>query len=105
MKTAIPATPDDGNSRFDKGWLDLYESGADGTATWSEEAPPFLQQIKSHIPAGSSVLELCAGDGRITEELVRGGANVTALDLSPAALKRLDENFKRHGFPLWRTEA
>jgi SAM-dependent methyltransferase len=38
---------------------------------------------------GKNVIELCCGTGRISIPLVAGGCTVTAVDISPALLKRL----------------
>ena len=79
------------------GWHELYEAGSEGVPTWSESPPPFLDRLQPFLPPGTVTLETCSGDGRITETLVGWGALVTALDLSTAALKQLDANFKRRG--------
>jgi hypothetical protein len=36
-----------------RGWLDLYEAGAEGVATWSESPPPFLERLRAFLPSGS----------------------------------------------------
>lgn len=45
--------------------------------------------IHAAIPAGSAILELGAGTGRITHELIRLGHRVTAVDESAAMLARV----------------
>lgn len=84
------------------GWLELYSAATNGVPTWSESPPPFLDKLKPFIPSDPpkcKLLETCAGDGRITEVLVKWGADVTALDLSPAALQQLRNNFERRRLP------
>jgi N-(2-amino-2-carboxyethyl)-L-glutamate synthase len=84
------------DNREFRGWFDLYESSAESLGHWSGVVPPFFHQLNTHLPSRGSILELCCGDGRITEELVRLGAKVSALDLCPAALKQLQINFKHN---------
>lgn len=45
--------------------------------------------VEAAVPAGSRILELGSGVGRITHELVRRGFTVTAVDESPAMLERV----------------
>jgi ubiquinone/menaquinone biosynthesis C-methylase UbiE len=79
------------------GWLELYQAGSEGVPVWSEAPPPFLEKLKPFVPPGTLTIETCCGDGRITEALVNWGAQVTAVDLSPEALKQLNANFCRRG--------
>lgn len=79
------------------GWDDYYKTGTLGVPVWSESPPDFVNQFRKFLPAGSKVLELCAGDGRITAQLVKWGLDVTALDLSPTALKQMRANLERVG--------
>ena len=46
--------------------------------------------VASVVPAGSSVLELGCGAGRITRQLVRFGYHVTAVDESPQMLAHVE---------------
>ena len=79
------------------GWQELYAAATEGVPVWSESPPPFVDKLKPFIPPKTKLLEICAGDGRITEALVEWGVDVTALDLSPAALQQLRNNFDRRG--------
>jgi ubiquinone/menaquinone biosynthesis C-methylase UbiE len=79
------------------GWEVLYAAGAE--ENWSERPPPWFNESRAKISPGSKVLELCAGDGRITQELVATGHAVTALDIAPSALKAIQTNFQRRGLP------
>lgn len=64
----------------------------------------WIQDAAASIPAqligdisGLNVLDLCAAPGGKTAQLAARGANVTAIDRSPARLSRLRENFLRLG--------
>jgi 16S rRNA (cytosine967-C5)-methyltransferase len=64
----------------------------------------WIQDAAASIPAqllgdvrGLNVLDLCAAPGGKTAQLAARGANVTAVDRSPARLSRLRENFLRLG--------
>ena len=64
----------------------------------------WIQDAAATIPArllgdvrGKSVLDLCAAPGGKTLQLAAAGAMVTALDLSEARLRRVEENLKRTG--------
>lgn len=64
----------------------------------------WIQDAAATIPArllgdvrGKSVLDLCAAPGGKTLQLAASGAMVTALDLSEARLRRVEENLKRTG--------
>ncbi len=64
----------------------------------------WVQDIAASLPArllgdveGLAVLDLCAAPGGKTMQLAAAGANVTALDLSAARLKRLHTNLERTG--------
>ncbi|HWA09491.1 MAG TPA: class I SAM-dependent methyltransferase [Opitutaceae bacterium] len=79
------------------GWDDYYRAGTLGVPVWSESPPDFVKDFRKVLPTGSKILEMCAGDGRITALLLRWGLVVTALDLSPAALKQMRANLERVG--------
>jgi SAM-dependent methyltransferase len=95
MNSNSKSKPETGD--INSGWLELYAAATDGVPTWSESPPPFLDKLKPFILPKTKLLETCAGDGRITEALVEWGMDVTALDLSPAALQQLRNNFDRRG--------
>jgi SAM-dependent methyltransferase len=48
--------------------------------------------------AGRSMLEVCCGSGMMTEKFARAGANITAIDFSPAAIGRANERARRYEF-------
>jgi 16S rRNA (cytosine967-C5)-methyltransferase len=64
----------------------------------------WVQDAAAAIPAklfgdvrGRRVLDLCAAPGGKTAQLAQAGAHVTAIDRSPARIRRLVENFARLG--------
>lgn len=64
----------------------------------------WVQDAAASIPAqlfgdvsGQNICDLCAAPGGKTAQLAAAGANVTAIDRSPARLSRLTENFTRLG--------
>lgn len=86
---------------MNSGWHDVYAAtdvyaGGSG-GVWSKAAPPFFKNVERFMLPGSSTLEICAGDGRVSEVLARCGVDLTTLDLSPSALKQLSANFVRQG--------
>jgi len=63
------------------------------------------QQVEGNItllnlPAGSSILDLACGHGRIAIPLAQRGYRVTGLDLSKPFLKRADSDAKAAGVQL-----
>jgi 16S rRNA (cytosine967-C5)-methyltransferase len=73
---------------------------------WPEfaEGRWWVQDAAAAIPArllaagpGETALDLCAAPGGKTLQLAAAGAQVTALDRSPARLKRLHQNLERTG--------
>lgn len=73
--------------------LDGYDEGA----FWVQDAAAALPARLFGEVTGARVLDLCAAPGGKTLQLAAAGAKVTALDLSPARLRRVDENLKRTG--------
>jgi 16S rRNA (cytosine967-C5)-methyltransferase len=64
----------------------------------------WVQDASAAVPArllrprpGLSVLDMCAAPGGKTLQLAAGGAEVTALDRSPARLRKVRENLERTG--------
>lgn len=82
---------------FDAGWLELYSNHEDASGVWSEEPPGFVAEIVAALNPGETVLETCAGDGRITKALMRSGASITPTDISVHALEQLQAAFKANG--------
>ena len=67
---------------------------ADG-AWWVQDAAAALPARLLGNIKGLRVADLCAAPGGKTAQLVAAGAKVTAIDRSPARLKRLADNLKR----------
>lgn len=71
--------------------LDGYNEGA-----W------WVQDLAASLPVkllgdvqGLKILDLCAAPGGKTAQLLSGGADVTAVDIDPERLRRLEENMNR----------
>jgi 16S rRNA (cytosine967-C5)-methyltransferase len=62
---------------------------------WVQDAAASLPARFIGVPAGSSVLDLCAAPGGKTAQLVKAGYAVTALDLDRHRTERLRENLRR----------
>jgi 16S rRNA (cytosine967-C5)-methyltransferase len=66
-------------------------------AWWIQDAAAALPARLLGDVSGRSVADLCAAPGGKTAQLALAGANVTAVDRSPARLARLQANFTRLG--------
>lgn len=66
-------------------------------AWWVQDAAAALPVRLLDPRPGERILDLCAAPGGKTMQLAAAGADVTALDLSPARLGRLRENLRRTG--------
>jgi len=75
------------------GTLPGYAEGA----FWVQDAAAALPARLLGAGPGVRVLDLCAAPGGKTMQLAAAGAEVTALDLSPARLTRLRANLERTG--------
>ncbi|WP_421905200.1 RsmB/NOP family class I SAM-dependent RNA methyltransferase [Mameliella sp.] len=64
---------------------------------WVQDAAAALPAKLLGNVAGQQVLDMCAAPGGKTLQLAAAGAEVTALDLSEARLKRVQENLDRTG--------
>jgi len=64
-------------------------------AWWVQDAAAALPARLLGDVGGKRVLDLCAAPGGKTAQLAAAGAKVTALDISPERLKRLNENLAR----------
>src|SRR5690606_23522508 len=62
---------------------------------WVQDAAASLPARLLKLPAGSSVLDLCAAPGGKTAQLIKAGYEVTALDHDRQRLVRLAENLAR----------
>ncbi len=69
--------------------------GFDEGAWWVQDAAAAIPAKLLGDLAGKAVLDLCAAPGGKTLQLATAGADVTALDLSPARMERLRENLSR----------
>ena len=76
------------------GRVEDLEGYADG-AWWVQDAAAALPARLLGNVAGLRVADLCAAPGGKTAELAAAGAEVTAVDYSPARLARLAENLAR----------
>lgn len=65
---------------------------------WVQDAAASLPVLALGNIKGKKVIDLCAAPGGKTAQLLAGGANVTALDISEKRLVRLKENMKRLKF-------
>jgi 16S rRNA (cytosine967-C5)-methyltransferase len=68
-----------------------YEEGT----FWVQDMAASLPARLLHPQAGERIADLCAAPGGKTAQLALSGADVLAVDRSPARLKRLDENLNR----------
>jgi 16S rRNA (cytosine967-C5)-methyltransferase len=70
-------------------------------AWWVQDAAAAIPATLLGLPdaslAGVQVIDLCAAPGGKTAQLAARGARVTAVDLSPARMRRLRENLARLG--------
>jgi 16S rRNA (cytosine967-C5)-methyltransferase len=64
---------------------------------WVQDAAAAVPARLLGIKPGQQALDLCAAPGGKTLQLAAAGAQVTAVDRSPARLKRLSENLARTG--------
>jgi 16S rRNA (cytosine967-C5)-methyltransferase len=62
---------------------------------WVQDAAAACAARVLDAKPGERVLDLCAAPGGKTLQLAAAGAHVTALDLSPARMARVEENLKR----------
>ncbi len=74
-------------SEYDEWWLrrGRYDRGPEHNRRWFAEAEELVQALRSFNPAGQ-VLELACGTGLWTQQLVRFGDHVTAVDASSEML-------------------
>ncbi len=86
------------------GSLRLTEPGQVTALPGFAEGAWWVQDAAAALPArvlapgpGEAVLDLCAAPGGKTLQLAAREARVTALDISPARLERLEDNLRRTG--------
>lgn len=78
------------------GRIDALPGFADG-AFWVQDAAAALPARLLGPVAGLRVADACAAPGGKTLQLARAGADVTAIDVSPERLARVQENLSRTG--------
>ncbi|WP_422394009.1 RsmB/NOP family class I SAM-dependent RNA methyltransferase [Pontivivens ytuae] len=93
-----------GSRRIDGGQVSALPGYAEG-AWWVQDAAAALPARVLGAEAGEHVLDLCAAPGGKTMQLAAAGAEVTALDVSGARLKRVRENLARTGLTAEIVEA
>jgi 16S rRNA (cytosine967-C5)-methyltransferase len=78
------------------GAITLLPGFAEG-AWWVQDAAASIPAQLFGDVSGRDICDLCAAPGGKTAQLAAAGANVTAVDRSPARLSRVTENFTRLG--------
>ncbi len=91
-----------GGRLLDTGSVRLTEWGQVSALPGFEAGEWWVQDAAAALPArilapeqGARVLDLCAAPGGKSLQLAAMGARVTALDISPARMKRVEENLAR----------
>ena len=86
--------------------LRLADQGRVDALPGFHEGGWWVQDFAAHLPArlfgdvaGQIVIDLCSAPGGKTAQLAAMGARVTALDLAPERLARVDENLARLHLP------
>jgi 16S rRNA (cytosine967-C5)-methyltransferase len=90
---SLRRAPDAEETRIDR--LPGFEEGA----WWVQDAAAAIPARLLGDIAGKQVIDLCAAPGGKTAQLAAAGGNVTAVERSPARLKRLEENMRRLHLP------
>ncbi len=72
-------------------------AGFDSGEWWVQDAAAALPARLLGDIAGKRVADLCAAPGGKTAQLINQGAKVTALEIAPRRMKRLEENLARLG--------
>jgi len=87
-----------GAARFSKEWFDSIDGRfIDGARLYGSDQQPFDRIIPFEKIAGADVLEIGCGMGLHTELMVRAGAKVTSLDLSPTSVEATTARLKLKG--------
>ncbi|KKB07787.1 RsmB/NOP family class I SAM-dependent RNA methyltransferase [Devosia chinhatensis] len=79
--------------------------GYDTGRFWVQDAASAIPARLFGLPAGSTILDLCAAPGGKTAQLLKAGYAVTALDNDGARLERLNTNMARLGYTPYVVEA
>lgn len=74
--------------------MEGYENGD----WWVQDAAAALPVLAMSDIKGKKVVDLCAAPGGKTAQLIAGGAEVTAVDISAERLEKLRQNVRRIGF-------
>lgn len=87
---------------FENGTLRIKNPGNIESLDGFSEGQWWVQDLASALPVcllgnlkGLKVLEMCAAPGGKTAQLLSLGAHVTAVDISPERMARLEQNIKR----------
>ncbi|WP_138466376.1 RsmB/NOP family class I SAM-dependent RNA methyltransferase [Poseidonocella sp. HB161398] len=93
-----------GGTALPTGSVRLAEAGQVSALPGYAEGQWWVQDAAAAVPArvlapakGARVLDLCAAPGGKTQQMAAAGAEVTALDISPARMARVAENLARTG--------
>jgi 16S rRNA (cytosine967-C5)-methyltransferase len=102
--TLRPGLPCPGGETLPTGSLRLASHGQISTLPGYAEGGWWVQDAAAALPArlldarpGERVLDLCAAPGGKTMQLAASGSEVTALDISPARMARVEANLARTG--------
>lgn len=82
---------------LDSGWLGAYAAHDATSSFWGENPPTAVADIVNALRPGHRVLEICAGDGRITRELIKSQAEIIPSDISVHALEHMAGAFRGCG--------
>jgi SAM-dependent methyltransferase len=96
--TSIPATKGSAShelarERFGREWFAAKYPAKYGNSRRDRREKQCILKCLAAIPAGSRVLDMPCGTGRMTRILVERGYRVTAADISEAMLARARENY------------
>ena len=95
-----------GASRFSLEWFEAVDRGfLKGARLYGSDATPFDRIIPFSQLAGKDVLEIGCGMGLHTELMVRAGARVTAVDLSPTSIQATRKRLELKGLTATVMEA
>ena len=86
-----------GSLRIDRSVQVSALPGFESGTWWVQDAAAAIPARLLNAKPGEKVLDLCAAPGGKTLQLAAAGAEVTALDISPARTERVSENLARTG--------